>query len=160
MSRINKDPNGCYHWNCSIEREFHRKSGRQGIWGVLIICAVVVIVFLIATQGGDLLNDFWIPVLVISVIVAITLPLIILWYSAPDPHEQYSMTEDYVKSGYGQGAIFSEFKKTNEVMITQKYIELVGKYRNNRIYAPEEDMDFVKDFILERLPDDVVIKRK
>lgn len=159
MSRIRQEPDGSYHWDCSIDKEYHRKAGRQGVWAVLIVCAVVFITFLIATRGSDLLGDLWEPLLVISVILAITLPLLFLWYAAPDPHEQYVMTEDYVKSGYGQGSIYSEFRRTGGVTITEKYIELTGKYRDNRIYVPSEDMEFIREFILKRLPVDVVIRR-
>ena len=77
--------------------------------------------------------------LVIGVILVIGLPLLFLWNSAPDPHEQYLMTDEYVKSGYGKSSIFSEFKKTRELLITPKYIELTGPRSSNRIYVPEED---------------------
>lgn len=160
MSRVTQESDGSYQWDCSIDRDYHQESGRQGIWAVLFLCAFILIVFLIMTHGTGAQGDFWIPLLVIGVILGVSLPLLFLWNSAPDPHEQYVLTEDNVKSGYGQEAIYSDFKKTKEVLITAKYIEMIGKYRNNRIYVPPEDMDFVRDFILERLPDDVVIRRK
>ena len=117
-----------------------------------------LIIFFFVSRGTDVRNDWWIPLLVIGVILVIGLPLLFLWNSAPDPHEQYLMTEDYVKSGYGKSSIFSEFKKTRELLITPKYLELTGPRSSNRIYVPEEDMDFVRNFIAERMPEGVNIR--
>lgn len=158
MSKITRDPDGSFHWDCSVDTDFHRRSGRQGIWGILSLCAFVLVIFFFVSRGTDVRNDWWIPLLVIGVILVIGLPLLFLWNSAPDPHEQYLMTEEYVKSGYGKSSIFSEFKKTRELLITPKYIELTGPRSSNRIYVPEEDMDFVRNFIVERMPDEVNIR--
>lgn len=158
MSKITRDPDGSCHWDCSVDADFHRRSGRQGIWGILGLCAFVLVIFFFVSRGTDVRNDWWIPLLVIGVILVIGLPLLFLWNSAPDPHEQYLMTEDYVKSGYGKSSIFSEFKKTRELLITPKYLELTGPRSSNRIYVPEEDMDFVRNFITERMPDEVNIR--
>ena len=78
---------------------------------VVLICAAVLIIFLITSHGTIAQQDTWIPVLVIGVILVIALPLLFLWNTADAPHEQYVMTEVFVKSGYGRGAIYSEFKK-------------------------------------------------
>ena len=43
-------------------------------------------------------------------------------------------------------------------MVSANYLELCGKYKNNRIYVPPEDMDLVRDFILNHLPEDVLIR--
>lgn len=160
MDKLTKDPDGSFHWNCPIDTDYHKKSGKEGLWGVLILCAVVLFIFLGVSHGTDAKDDIWIPLLVIGVILLITLPLLFLWNSASDPHEQYVITDEYVKSGYGKSSIYSEFKKTNEVVVTAKYIEMIGKYRNNRIYVPAEDMDFVREFILNRIPADALVRHK
>lgn len=160
MSRITLGPDKSYHWDCPVDKDFHQKSGRQGLWAVVFICAFVFILFLIINHGPGTGNDLWIPLLVIAVILVISLPLLLLWNSADDPHEQYVLTEDGVKSGYGKSTIYTDFKNTREVAVTSRYIELSGKYRKNRIYVPTEDMAFVRDFILKRLPDDVMIHKK
>ncbi|MBR6089597.1 MAG: hypothetical protein IKP86_06665, partial [Anaerolineaceae bacterium] len=112
----------------------------------------------LVSHGTSAQEDIWIPLLVIGVILLISLPLLFLWNSAADPHEQYILTEEYVKSGYGKSAIFSEFKKTKEVVVTGKYIEMTGKYGINRIYVPAEDMDFVRGHILDRLQPDALVR--
>ena len=161
MKMIIQEPDGSYRWNCSIDTEYHRRSVKSGgIWGVLITCAAMLILFIfcIKSSGGSIKDDIWIPIIVIGTILLIALPLLYLMYSAKDPHEEYLMTEEFVKSGYGRAAVFSSFRKTKEVTMTEKYIELTGPHRTNRIYVPAEDMSFVREYILKRLPDDVVIR--
>ena len=159
MDRITKRPNGNYQWDCPIDKDYHRESGRKGLLGVLILCVAVFSIFLFVSHGNESRDDLWIPLLVIGVILAVTLLLLSLWNSAGDPHERYEMCDDYVRSGYGKSSIYSVFKKTGEVVITEKYIEMIGKYPNNRIYVPPEDMDFVREYILDRIPDNAVIRR-
>ena len=160
MDRHIKELDGAYRWSCSIDTDYHRRFGMKGLWGILFVCAAVFIVFIIASRGTDAGNDFWIPLLVTGVILVIGLPLIYLWNSASDPHEQYVMNEVYVKSGYGKASVYSEFKKIKEAVVTVKYIELIGKNGRSRVYVPAEDMDFVRDYILERLPEDAAVRRR
>lgn len=158
MSKITQNEDGSFRWDCSIDKDFHRRSGRQGLWGVLGLCAFVLLIFFFMTRGTDAQNDLWIPLLVIGVILVIALPLIFLWNSASDPHEQYVMTDEYVKSGYGKSSVYSEFKKTRKLLITPKYLELSGPHFVNRVYIPAEDLDRIRDFILERIPAETEIR--
>lgn len=158
MANIIRETNGSYHWDCSIETDYHRRSVKTGLWWILGICAAVFIFFLIAAHGTNAQDEWWIPLLVIGVVLVIALPLFLLWNSAEDPHEQYMMTEEYVKSGYGKSAVFSKFSETKLLVITSKYIELSGPHTVNRIYVPEEDMSFVRNFIVERMPENAEIR--
>ena len=158
MNRIIQNPDGSYHWECPIDQDFHRQSARKGLCGVLVLCAVVILVFLFASRESDVQGVLSVPLLVIGVILLIALPLLYLMYFAENPHEEYLLTEEYVKSGYSRSAIFSNFNKTTEAVITAKYIELTGDFRTNRIYIPAEDMDFVRDYIVKRLPENVRIR--
>lgn len=158
MSRITQELNDKYSWSCAVDIDFHRKQGRKGLLGVVIVCVFVFTLFLILSLRFGAMNDMWVPLLVIGVILAVALPLLFLWNGAGDPQEQYVMTDKWVRSGYGKGSVFSDYAKTKEVVLTEKYIELVGKHKTNRIYVPAEDMAFVRDYILVRLPEDVVIR--
>ena len=158
MSKIMQTSDGSYHWDWPIDRDYHRKFGKEGLIGILVLCAAVFVIYLLIPAGPDGHKDLWIPLLVIGVILVIALPLLYFWNSAEDPHEQYEMTETYVKSGYSKAAVYSDFRKTSEVIVTGKYLEMIGDHRYNRIYVPSEDMDFVREFILERVPGDAVIR--
>ena len=155
MNRITQQADGSYRWDCSIDTDYHRESGKKGLWGILFLCAFVFFISCIVSPGAF---DLRIPLIVNGVILAVSLPLLFLWNSAEDPHEQYVMTEEYVKSGYGRASVFADFKKTNEAVISGKYIEMSGKYGTCRVYVPTEDMDFVREYILKRLPGDAVIR--
>lgn len=62
------------------------------------------------------------------------------------------MTDEYIKSGYGKSAIYTNFKETDKFVRTTKFIELTDKHKTNRIYVPADDMEFVCKYIRERLP--------
>ena len=160
MDKIIQEANGSYRWECPIDKDYHRRSVKPGFYALLVLCAAVIIIYLIASRSTDRQTDFWIPLLVIGVILAVALPLLLLMNSADDPHEEYFMTEDYVKAGYGKSALYAGFKKTAEVTVTEKYIEMSDGYRTVRVYVPEEDMPFVRDYILERIPDSAVVRHR
>ena len=97
--------------------------------------------------------------LIISGVLGLSLLLFRLYASAEDPQEQYQMTEEYVRSGYGRSAVYSDFDKTTSATFSPRYIELSRKGKAHRIYVPEEDMMFVRDYILSRLPAETDITR-
>ncbi len=158
MERVTQKPDGTYRWSCRIDTEFHRRSAKKGVWGCVIIAAVILIIYALIPSSPRMQKEIWMAFIPIAVVMAIALPLLFLQYRASDPHEQYVMSEDYVKSGYGKSAVYSEFKKTKELTVAPKYIELVGRHGSNRVYVPLEDMDYVRDYIIKRMPEDVNIR--
>ena len=158
MDRIKQNPDGSFYWDSPIDTEYHQRAGGTGLMSVLIICAVVIFVFFFANRNSNAQYDSWIIFLVIGVILVIALPLLYLWNSASDPHEQYVMTDEYVRIGYGKSAVFLKYNKTAEITVTEKYIEMSGKFKTSRVYVPEQDLEFVLTFILERVPKDTAIR--
>ena len=156
MDRVEKQPDGSYHWSCSIDKEFHMRSVRAGYFGLAFVIGFVLLLGAFLTFSGKD-NDFALVLIPAAVVLITALPLLILSGNAKDPHQRYDMNEEYVKSGYGQAARFTYFKQAKEVTVAGNYIEFAGKFRNNRIYIPREDMEFVKEFILSRIPEDAVI---
>lgn len=120
-------------------------------------CCFIASVYLFMPASHGMQKDIWIPLIPIAVILAIALPLSYFQYTASDPHEQYLMNDEYVKPGYGKSSIYSEFKKIKKMIVTPGYIELIGNLTTNRIYVPAEDMDFVRSYIMQRLPADAEI---
>ena len=45
-----------------------------------------------------------------------------------------------------------DYKKVKTMVLGEKYIELHGRIKRIRIYIPEEDCAFVREFIQGRLP--------
>ena len=66
---------------------------------------------------------------------------------------------EYIKTGYGKSSVFTYFSKVKYVEITPRYIELYDGLKRNRIYVPEEDRDWVQEFVFERIPKGVAIRR-
>ena len=133
MERVQQKPDGTYSWSCRIDKEFHREAAMKGVYGYLI---VILVVLVIGVFFSFHFRDFdWIPVLIcIGVISAIALPLLYFSVSASDPHEQYVMTQEYVKTGYGRNAVFSDFGKARTLVITSAYIEIADDRKKNRIH--------------------------
>ncbi len=158
MDRITQNTDGSYQWSCRIDTDFHKKSAVKGIWGCVIIIAVIMIIYALLPSGPGREKDIRTALIPVGVVVIIAAPLLFLQYNASEPHEQYVMTNDFVKSGYGKAAIFSEFKKTKELNITANYIELIGAHGSNRIYVPAEDMTFVRDYLIAKMPEGTPIR--
>ena len=91
------------------------------MWGCAFLVVFIASVYLFMPASHDMQKDIWIPLIPIAVILAIALPLLFLQYTASDPHEQYLMNDEYVKSGYGKSSIYSEFKKNKK---NESYIRL------------------------------------
>ncbi|MDO5132581.1 MAG: hypothetical protein Q4D81_06330 [Eubacteriales bacterium] len=157
MDRVTKYPNGSYQWSCRIDTDYHRRSAVRGILGCAFLVAFILILYALMPSKPGISKELWVPMIPIGVILLIAAPLLYLQYSAADPHEQYVMEEDYIQSGYGKGAVLSNYKKTKEMIVAPDYLELIGEFRTNRIYVPAEDMDFVREYIAERLPETALI---
>lgn len=161
MDRITQESDGSYRWSCSIDPAFHRDSVKSGlrvcIWAAVFLLVIAVLI----CAANHAWDSLWIAVLPIGVFLGLTLVLTGLSASATDPHEQYVMTGKYIRSGYGKSAVFSDYTKTKILTITSEYIELQGKHgRSNRIYVPHEDMDFVRNYITERIPESTLIRHR
>ena len=149
---------GSYRWSCSIDKDFHRSKAKAGFWACLAVAGVSLLAGFFASGMSSAHNSIWMILLVPFVIMIIGLPLIFLYGSAEDPHESYVLTEKYVKSGYGREAVFATFEKTKTVAVRPQYIELSGQFRTVRVYVPAEDGEFVREYILARIPGNAVVK--
>ena len=72
--------------------------------------------------------------------------------------EIYHLTDEYIETGSGKTRALFSFKRTRKVIVTRKYMELRGRFGGPRVYAPEEDMSFVRSYILSRVPGEAQIR--
>ena len=155
--RVTHQDDGAWYWECVIDKEYERKSYKDTVFfcgilagGMLIFSTILSLIY---HQS---------PLLMILVSVGFFLiAAFICWGLDRLPGEMkqnYRLTEEYIRSGTGKGGAIFEFSRTKEAIFNAKYIELRGRFGGPRIYVPEEDMPFVKDFILCRLPGDAVIR--
>ena len=152
LVKITKEPDGSFKWSCSIEVEYYRRSMGPGFKACLGIAAFLLLF------GGFLAYRYqdWTNFLIVAGCTAVFLLITFLAFGltlpAKDPQESYRMGETYVMSGYGRSSVHLEYKKVKTMVLGGKYIELHGKTKRMRIYLPEEDCVFVREFIQQRLP--------
>ena len=156
MNTITENSDGSLSWSCQIDREYHRQSTVKGIVACLAVILVVLTVYVLVPSQPGQEKSIWVCLIPIGTVIAIAAPLFWLQYTAADPHEGYSMTDESVRSGYGKSAVITVFRKTVRVEVTPDYIELYDGAGRNRIYMPEEDRARIREHILSRLPDTTI----
>ena len=150
--------NGAYRWCCKTDPVWYRKRlGRA-----FRVCADIAIA--VAAVGvGVYLFTKSLPILVVCGISALGflalsglifgLTLLIF----PDPSESYTLGDTYVRTGSGRYATWFMFKDTRRLTIRKDCVVLQGRLNTMRVYVPEEDFAFVRDFIRRRMPDEAEI---
>ena len=149
---ITKQPDGSYTWSCSIEVDYFRRNMGLGFKA----CIGNAVFMLLYGAWLSFPHKDWTTMLIVAGCVGVFLLITFLVFGltllASDPQEGYMMTDTYVKSGSGKSSVYFDYSKARTAVFTRKYIELQGRVKKIRVYFPEEDRDFVKSFIMSRLP--------
>ena len=129
-----------------------------GFWacvGIAVFLVVMGAVFCAMNRDWSML---WVVLLCDAVFMAITVLVTRLFLrGAVDPGEIYELTDSYVKTGSGKTSAYYEFRRVKALTVTRGYLELRGKLTPMRVYVPEDDMAFVRDWIRRRLPPETEI---
>lgn len=163
-SRVTKQPNGTYWWFHRIDTKYYRdREIYPAVWACGFIAAFVMGYGLVLTILFDDWENFWIVALCDLVFILISAVVIRLfgWGTGKtkiDPKEMYILSDTYIKTGSGKSSVYFDFKGTRQITVTAGYLELKGKIKSTRIYVPEEDMAFVKGYVMNRMPGDVEIR--
>lgn len=150
---------GVYGWRHAVPKEYERKSYTvTKVAGVIFALVMLILGCWLSLQNRD-----WKSLGITIGCVAGFLALIWLVCSFLDRlpgelTENYELTETYVKPGSWKAGYRFDFKDAEEVIVTGRYIELRAGTRNPRIYVPEEDMNFVRDYILGRVPGKALVR--
>ena len=150
--RVTRQEDGSWLWVCPVDKEYYR--GRL-ILGIKI-CLLIPLPLLALGAALSYYYDNWSAMLYIFLVAVFVWLLIfviylLLLHFMGDPALRYIMFEDHIQIGEGNSAECFKIKSAKAVVFTRKYIELRRGVSVMRVYVPEEDMDFVKDFILSRL---------
>ena len=149
--RVTVQDDGSYRWQCAIEKEYERKSYKTAM-KICIGIALFVLVY------GTILSVMfhqspWVYILSDAIFLLISFLICLGMDRLPgNVREIYHLTDTYIRSGYGRSGASFYFNRTREAIVNKKYIELRGQHGGPRIYVPAEDMAFVQDYILKRLP--------
>ena len=148
---ITKDEKGTYHWIGTIHGQCSKKTGRivYSVMGGLCILFIGMALVI----NPDMI---WATLLSSLGILAIVTIVAVPYLRAMKGRKQsYEMNEKYVRYvGYGkEDAVFSyESIRKVRVYTSRNMLEVKGAIVSAPFFVPQEGFDFVKGYILQRLP--------
>ena len=138
---ITKDEQGNYCWDGMIDRSYEHKAFKIAFGVCGGICAMFILMSLIL--GGDMLGITLLSTVGVMAVVGGVC------------RQGYIMTEDAIlfrRRRYNAPFTFRSIKKA-VVYPSRDMIELYQAVGSGPVFIPHEEFEFVKDFILRRLPD-------
>lgn len=162
MKRLEKgERNGVviYSWECPLGRDYYLSNL------FLAAKAFGIIALLVLALGVFLAMSFhnWVVFAALAAGVVVFLGIValvcfLIYRLDSNPQQIYEMTEVFVKSGFGRHATHFVFDQTKELVVTREYLLLRDGITRVRVYAPEEDMPFVRNFIVNHVPGEADIR--
>ena len=150
--RVSVQENGTYIWSAEPDMEVDRKNYRTG--GK--ICLIAAFVFFVAGIILSVFNRSWQPALYMtafSIIMSlITVGVVRGQESLGQRRRTYRLMDELIATGSGRWTAVFEFKNAKTTIMGKGYIELKGRTGAFRAYVPEEDFDFVRNYIQSRVP--------
>ena len=156
---MTQSEDGVYHWTGTFDKEYETKQYRI-VWITVGITCLFLIIFgaILCLPAGDtgMFAAFLLPC---SAVLTITFLVIeLLKRSKAGSSRGYSMSDKSIWMGYRRSRADFFFHSAKHVIFTGTYIEPVQRIGGFRIYVPEEDMPFVKNYVRSRLPYDCEIE--
>lgn len=152
--RVTQMSNGAYRWTCALSREYERKTYRISMIACSVIAAFILVMGACICAMQRQWDSLWVFFLCDAVFMLIA--FLICWGLNRLPgsvHQVYELTEEHIRLGTGKNTQFFSFHRTKQVTVRDNYIDLKGAMYHPRVFVPPEDFPFVRDFILERVPD-------
>ena len=148
---MKRDENGVYHWNGTVDVPYEHKTFKI-VFGV---CGGICLFFLLAALlfAREYLGLMLLICLVVAAICGGVCFLFNL--NAGKRRQGYTMTEDCIIFGGGKTAnpfYFSSIRKA-VVFTNRNMIELYTQVGSGPVFASHEDFGFVRDYIIQRLPE-------
>ena len=149
---IERDENGTYHWTAAIDGEYDRKIIRIVFAAIGGLCVLLTVYALI--KYPDMFLTTLLSCLgVLAVVSAVALPLMRL---SRGRQQKYEMNEEYVRFvGYGRSDSYFHYKGIRRVRVNRarNLIHIRGIAVSAPFFVPPEGFEFVRNYILSRLPD-------
>jgi len=142
--RVKMEPDGTYIWKSRIRLDPDKEGHRL----ILIVCMVVCVL----TIGfcAIISVDFMISIL--PVIIGSAAAAILLYILAGKLGEsfvfRYEMNDSYIKIVDLKVPVTYHYDKISEIVVTPLHLELHENTNSSKIYVPQEDFLFVKDYIV------------
>lgn len=149
---IERDENGTYHWTAEIDGEYDRKIIRIVFAAIGGLCVLLTVYALI--KYPDMFLTTLLSCLgVLAVVSAVALPLMRL---SRGRQQKYEMNEEYVRFvGFGRSDSYFYYKGIRRVRVNRarNLIHIRGIAVSAPFFVPPEGFEFVRNYILSRLPD-------
>lgn len=149
---IERDENGTYHWTAAIDGEYDRKIIRI-VFGAIGGLCVLFTVYALVRYPDMFLTTLLSCLGVLAVVSAVALPLMRL---SRGRQQKYEMNEEYVRFvGYGRSDSYFRYKGIRRVRVNRarNLIHIRGIAVSAPFFVPPEGFEFVRNYILSRLPD-------
>ncbi len=150
-SQIRRDEHGTYHWTGVVDRGYENKTFKIAFGVCGGICAMLILMSFIL--GGEVI---WITLLSSLGVMAVCGGVCWLFNrNAGNRRQSYIMNEEYV--GFHQRRYYAPlpFRSIKRAVVyeSRDMIELFQAVGSGPVFVPHEDFAFVKDFVLQRLPE-------
>ena len=149
---IERDENGTYHWTAAIDGEYDRKIIRI-VFGAIGGLCILLTVYALIKYPDMFLTTLLVCLGVLAVVSAVALPLMRL---SRGRQQKYEMNEEYVRFvGYGRSDSYFHYKGIRRVRVNRarNLIHIRGIAVSAPFFVPPEGFEFVRKYILSRLPD-------
>ena len=149
---IERDENGTYHWTAAIDGEYDRKIIRI-VFGAIGGLCVLFTVYALVKYPDMFLTTLLSCLGVLAVVSAVALPLMRL---SRGRQQKYEMNEEYVRFvGSGRSDSYFRYKGIRRVRVNRarNLIHIRGIAVSAPFFVPPEGFEFVRNYILSRLPD-------
>ena len=149
---IERDENGTYHWTAAIDGEYDRKIIRI-VFGAIGGLCVLFTVYALVRYPDMFLTTLLSCLGVLAVVSAVALPLMRL---SRGRQQKYEMNEEYVRFvGSGRSDSYFRYKGIRRVRVNRarNLIHIRGIAVSAPFFVPPEGFEFVRNYILSRLPD-------
>ena len=149
---VERDENGTYHWVAAIDGEYDRKIIRI-VFGAIGGLCVLLTVYALVKYPDMFLTTLLSCLGVLAVVSAVALPLMRL---SRGRQQKYEMNEEYVRFvGYGRSDSYFHYKGIRRVRVNRarNLIHIRGIAVSAPFFVPPEGFEFVRNYILSRLPD-------
>ena len=149
---IEQDENGTYHWVAAIDGEYDREIIRI-VFGAIGGLCVLFTVYALVKYPDMFLTKLLSCLGVLAVVSAVALPLMRL---SRGRQQKYEMNEEYVRFvGYGRSDSYFHYKGIRRVRVNRarNLIHIRGIAVSAPFFVPPEGFEFVRNYIVSRLPD-------
>lgn len=149
---IERDENGTYHWTAAIDGEYDRKIIRI-VFGAIGGLCVLLTVYALIKYPDMFLTTLLSCLGVLAVVSAVALPLMRL---SRGRQQKYEMNEEYVRFvGSGRSDSYFHYKGIRRVRVNRarNLIHIKGIAVSAPFFVPLEGFEFVRNYIVSRLPD-------